>query len=244
MGTALPTTQSILIDVSVDKIALCGQGANSRADIVLTKRKENENMPKTFDELLAALTPEQATIVKNHLAALETTKVDEITELNKTIGTLKAEVETLKKSTEPTKEDILKTASPEMVSYIKSLQETVGTLVADKEEALAKSRFEAVKALPVDEVTLKSILKSASPAVYEVLVKAATAVAEKVLNAGDGKETNGENFAKATDAAYEVLEKAARVLMTKNTSMTFEQAFTEACMADSVTYAKYSKGAK
>ena len=136
-------------------------------------------MPKTFDELLAALTPEQATIVKNHLAALETTKVDEITELNKTIGTLKAEVETLKKSTEPTKEDILKTASPEMVSYIKSLQETVGTLVADKEEALAKSRFEAVKALPVDEVTLKSILKSASPAVYEVLVKAATAVAEK-----------------------------------------------------------------
>jgi len=245
------TAQTVLVDLDLYKVALCDQGANSRANILLTKRKENKNMAKTFDELMTALQPDQATLIKSHIEAIEKTKKDDIDKLNGTITTLKSELATLKEAVgktkpveeKPKEDDVTKNASPEVVAYITELQKSVKSLVAAQEEVVAKARFEEVKALPVEEETLKSVLKSASPAVFDILKKAATAVTESVL-ATKGKDAYNNNFTGTTDSAYATLEKSAKELMKKSASLTFEQAFTEACENDPATYAKYVKGAE
>jgi hypothetical protein len=63
-----------LVNLTLDAVALCNEGANSRADILLTKRKESQIMP-TFDELLKELTPESADVVTKHIAAIEAAKM-------------------------------------------------------------------------------------------------------------------------------------------------------------------------
>ena len=66
--------ETALVDLSLSAVALCGAGANSRADIILTKGKECKAMPKTFDELLAAMQPEQAEVLKKHIGTIEAAK--------------------------------------------------------------------------------------------------------------------------------------------------------------------------
>jgi len=230
-----------LINLDIDKVALCGEGANSRADILLTKRKENTKMAKTFEELLTALKPEDVELVKSHITATTKEKDDTIVALNDTIEKAKkvppvAPVVTAKE------DDVFKGASPEMVQYVKSLQESVNTLVSAQADTLAKARFEKVKAIPVDEAQLKDILKTASPAVYAVLEKAATAIEAKVLTV-KGKEVPGAEFTGA-DSAYDALEKSAKTIQGINKSLSFEQAFTQACNDSPETYAKYVKEAQ
>lgn len=245
MTIQYPTPQSMLVDLDLDKVSLCNQGANSRAHILIAKRKENSDMPKTFEELLKALTPEQADMVNTHIAGIEKAKDDIIKALTEDVTTLTGEVDTLKKSV-PTKEegteDIMKNASPEIAAYIAKLKGSVDQLVADREEVLAKERFELVKAIPVDEAKLKSVLKSASPAVFEILKAAATAVETTVLDKGKGKEEQND-FTETAAKAYDALDKAAKAIALEK-SMTFEQAFTEACVANPEIYAKYVKGDK
>lgn len=238
-----PTPQSILVDLDLDKVSLCNQGANSRAHILLTKRKENQSMPKTFEELMKALTEEQVTLVTAHIADIEKAKDEAITKLTDDVTTLNGEVDTLKKAVpavEQKPDEILKNASPALAAYIETLQKSVSTLVADKEENVAKARFEIVKALPVDPEELKTVLKSASPATFEILKKAAAAIEAGILK-GKGMETPGDTFGLTADKAFESLEKSAKKIALEK-SITFEQGFTEACNADPETYAKYVKG--
>lgn len=243
--------QSIIVDLDLDKVALCNQGANSRANILLTKRKENSKMPENFEELVKALTDEQAAIVTAHIAALEKAHADEIVAKDETITELNADITTLKEETakskpegeEKTPEDLLKSVSPELATYVETLQKSVNALVAEQEETLAKTRFEAVKALPVEEEALKAVLKSASPAMYEILVKAANAVETTVLK-GKGKDLPADEFVVDANSAYESLSKSANKIMAEEVGKTFEQAFVEACSNDPETYATYVKGAR
>lgn len=242
MPLTLSNPEAALVNLSLDAVALCNEGANSRAHILLTKRKEKESMPTSFEELLKALNPEQAEIVNKHIAGIEAAKDGVIKGLNETITTLTGKVETLEKAkpADP-KDDVMKNASPEIKAAFEKLQGTVNSLVAEREEDLAKSRYEKVKALPVEEAELKGVLKSASPAVLTILEKAATAIAEGL--AAKGKETPN-NFPGGADDAYNALEKSAKAIMGENTGMTFEQAFTKACEKDPTSYAKYAKGEK
>ena len=176
--------QTALVDLSLDAVALCNEGANSRADIIFTKRKESVSMPTNFEELLKALQPEQAGIVTKHIAGVEAAKDAEIGKLNGQIKDLTAEktklegqVAELTKNQKPAaEEDVLKSLSPELQAMFKKQQETISSLVADKAEELAKSRFEKCKAIPCEEAQLKDVLKSASPAVVSILEAAAAAI--------------------------------------------------------------------
>ena len=242
--------QSIIVDLDLDKVALCNQGANSRANILLTKRKENSKMPENFEDLVKALTDEQAAIVTKHIEAIEQTHADTLVEKDETIATLTATVAELEETSkskseeaEKSPEEMLKSVSPEIAAYVETLQKSVNTLVAEREENLAKTRFEAVKALPVEEAALKTVLKSASPAVYEILVKAANAVETTVLK-GKGKDMPADDFIVDANSAYGVLEKSAKKIMAEEVGKTFEQAFVEACSNDPETYATYVKGAR
>lgn len=245
--------QTALVDLSLDAIALCNEGCNSRADILLVKsRKEGVNMPKTFEELLKALQPDQADIVTKHITGVEAAKDEvikglngQITELTGKVNDLTGQVDALQKNkpTSNQEDDVLKSLSPELQALFKKQQSTIDGLLAAQAEDLAKARFEKCKAIPCEEAELKEVLKTASPAVVAVLEKAAAAIEKGTLTAtgGDG---NPAFVGTSADDLYGKLEKAAKELMTANEGMTFEKAFTKACEADPDTYQKYVKGVK
>lgn len=245
-----PLARNILVDLDVETVSLCNQGVNTRAHILLAKGKENKEMPKTFEELMKALTPEQAELVTKHIGAIEEAKDGDIAELTKSVTALEEKVTALEaganqppagdEGVAKSVDEILKAASPELAEYVATLQKSVGSLIADREETIAKARFEEVKAIPCEEEVLKSVLKSASPAVFEVLKKAATAIEEKVLTA-KGKETSSDEFTASADMAYAKLDKSAKAIALEK-GITYEQAFTQACNADPATYTSYTKG--
>ncbi len=236
-------SEATLVNLTLDAVALCNTGANSRAHILLNKRKENENMPQTFEELIKALTTDQANIVNAHIATLEKAHKEAVEKLDGQITQLTATNEQLAKSAKPapTEEDVLKNAPPELAAMFSKMQDSMASMIAEREEALAKSRYEKLKAIPVPETDLKSILKTASPAVVAVLEKAATAV-EAALNPV-GKNTDNKFQAGNADEAYAKLEKAAKAISAER-GVSFEKAFTLACTEDTTTYAAYAKGVK
>lgn len=244
--------KTFLVDLELDRVDLVKEGANTKAQIKLLKRKETQSM--TFEELLKALKPEQAELVNK---AIESAKEEKETELTKAQADLKKAKEDLDKTnTELTKakeiiekakptpkeddlEALMKSVNPELAKHIKSLQATVDTMVSEKAEVIAKERFETVKAIPVEEDKLKEVLKAASPATFEVLKAASNAIEKKLLK-GEGFNTKNE-FGEDATAAYTSLEKAAKKLQTEDSSLTYEQAFLKACVNNPELYSKHSK---
>ena len=231
-----------LINLSLDAVALCNEGANSRAHILFTKRKEKESMPKTYEELVKALTPDQAQLITDHIDTLVKSHKSEVDKLNTSITTLNAQVETLQKSKSPAEEDILKSASPELKALIDKMQTSISALTAQREEDLVKERYAKVKALPIEEAELKGVLKSASPAVISILEKAAAAV-EATLNP-KGADTDNTFAGTSSDDFYAKLEKSAKTIMGETAGITFEKAFAMACEKEPETYLAYVKGGK
>lgn len=249
-GRITPSNPSTaLVDLQLRAVALCNEGANSRADIILTKRKEKQSMPKTFEELLKSLQPEDAEVVKQHITSIENQAVIEKQKLNGKVSELTKQVEELEKAkpaeepaTTPASEtDVLKGVSPEVAELFKKQQATIDSLLNDRAETLAKARFEKCKAIPADEAQLKEVLKTASPAMVEILEKAAAAIVEKTHTA-DGTSGNPQFVGTSADDLYSTLEKSAKEIMKSSEGMTFEAAFTEACSRDPETYRKYTEG--
>lgn len=237
--------QTALVDLELSAVALCNEGSNSRADIILMKGKESDKMPNTFEELVKALNPEHAEILTKHIGEVESAKDAVIKDLQGQVTTLTAKVEELTKakSAETKQDDVLKGVSPEVQALFAKQQATIDGLLATQADELAKARFEKCKAIPCAEDELKAVLKAASPAVVAVLEKAAAAIEASTLTA-KGKETSPD-FAGSTAAdIYGKLEKSAQAIMSANEGMTFEQAFTKACSDDPDTYQKYVEGVK
>lgn len=229
-----------LVDLSLDAVALCKEGANTRANIILTKGKEKPKMPATYEELMASLKPEQAEVIKKKIT-------DELAVKDTTITTLNTKVSDLEKASKkpadppkPAEEDILKSLSPEAKELIEKLKGTVDALITERADDLAKTRYEKCKALPAEEKALKDILKTASPAVCDLLEKASEAISKGILE-GKGTDTNNAGVGVTADTAYAQLEKSAKDIMAKNSGMTFEKAFMEASTNDPATYKKYSE---
>ncbi len=251
MPNEIPDTemQTCLIDLDLTRVALCNTGANSRADILLTKRKENTQMPTptTFEEVSKSLEAPVLDLINKHFEGLMSAKDTEISDLKKQLDDFKKQAPVTAepaKTAEPTPEDLLKTASPELAALFKKQQETLDMLVAKEQEALAARRFDAVKAIPCKEEDLKGVLKSISPAGYEVLKAAAQAIEKSVTKEPAGSDAQGviEKQSPA-DQAYATLEKSAKDLQAANAGMSFEQAFAQACEQNPDVYTSYVKGA-
>lgn len=230
-----------LVDLRLRAVALCNEGANSRADIIMTKRKENATMPKTYEELLQALQPDQAEILTKHIARITADHEQAVAKLNQTIAELNGKVENLEKAASAPAEDVTKGMSPEVAELFKRQQATIDQLLADKADSLAAQRFEKCKAIPVAEDELKNVLKTASPAMVTILEKAAAAILDKT-HTPEGSSANPEFVGTSADDLYGKLEKSAHEIMKQNTGLSFEQAFTQACSADPETYRKYTEG--
>ena len=224
-----------LVDLTLDAVALCKEGANTRADIILTKRKENKNMPVTYEELMASLKPENVELINKKITA-------DLAAKDTIITGLQNELDGLKKANkpEPTEDEVLKTASPEVKALISSLQKSVSTLVSERADEIAATRFEKCKALPVEEKELKEVLKTVSPATYAILEKAASLISQKALE-GKGADAGTAGVGSSADAAYSQLEKSAQDLMAKQSDLTFEKAFSKACESNPDVFKKYSE---
>lgn len=248
--------QAYLIDINLDKVALCNQGANSGANILLTKRKESTNMPKTLKEIMDALDTDAAAVIekaKTDAIALAVTdavakavkeKDVEITTLTETVAKATTVVTPAATPEGDNLATLLKSVDPKLASMVTDLQKSVEQLQNEQLEGIATSRYNAVKAIPgVDEKDLKAVLKSISPAGYAILKAAADAVSKTVLKDGAGSEGEGNAFANVSDAAYDTLEKSAKELMTVE-KCTYEAAFTKACTQNPTLYKQYAKGVK
>ena len=232
--------QAALVDLSLSAVALCNEGANSRADILLYKRKETNSMPKTFEELMAALDTDAAAVVTKHI---ETLRAADQT----TIKNLQGEVDTLKTAAPAAQapaheEDVLKGVSPEVRALFEKMQGTVNQLLAAQEASVVEERYQKCKALPCKEATLREVLKSASPATVSILEAAANVIAEG-LHKATGTSASGTIKTGTADEAYAALEKSAKTIAAEQ-GITFEKAFTEACQRDPDTYKKYVEGVR
>ena len=216
--------QAALVDLSLSAVALCNEGANSRADILLYKRKETNSMPKTFEELMAALDTDAAAVVTKHIETLRAAD-------QATIKNLQGEVDTLKTAAPAAQapaheEDVLKGASPEIRALFEKMQGQMNQLLAAQEASVVEERYQKCKALPCEEATLREVLKSASPATVSILEAAANAIAEG-LHKATGTSASGIIKTGTADEAYAALEKSAKTIAAEQ-GITFEKAFTEA----------------
>ena len=236
-----------LVDMNLEAVALCSQGANSRANILLTKSMKEGNSKMGINEILAGLSEEaQATLTKHieETATAKATKAveDAVAPLNAKIAELEATnkslTENAAKATQPAEpEDFTKSLPEPARKQFEEMQKSLAALQAERAEALAKSRFEVVKAIPCDSDKLKSILKNVDPDVFEVLTKAATAIEEGIgkstAAAGEGK------LDKSTDDYYKELETIADGI-SKSEGISLAKAFTLACERNADLYAKYA----
>lgn len=198
-----------------------------------------------FNDILAGLTPEAQAVVNKHIedattqavnaaVAPLTAQVTELTETNKSL------TEAAKGAAEPVvPEDVMKSLPESVQKQFEEMQKSIKALEDEKEENLAKSRFNIVKAIPCDEATLKSVLKTASPEVFAVLTKAAAAIEEGL---GKTAAAAGEgSTVVSSDDAYAALEKHAEALA-KSENVTDAVAFTMACEQHPDLYDQYVKG--
>ena len=237
------------VDLHLDAVALCAQGANSRADILLTKSMKEGNSEMNFEEIIAGLTPEAQQCVNEHIETVKSTAVaDAVSPLNTKIGELTATNKSLsetiaktKKDDEPSQEELMKSMPESLRLQFESMQKSIKAMEEERVENLAKSRFEVVKALAVEEATLKSVLKTATPEVFDILTKAAAAI-EQGLGVAKGAAGEG-SVVTSSDDAYEALEKHATDIA-KSENVTPAVAFTMACDQHPELYAKYVKGAE
>lgn len=236
-----------LVDMNLEAVALCSQGANSRANILLTKSMKEGNSKMGINEILAGLSEEaQATLTKHieETATANVTKAveDAVAPLNAKIAELEAANKSLEenaaKATQPVEpEDFTKSLPEPARKQFEEMQKSLAALQAERAEALAKSRFEVVKAIPCDSDKLKSILKNVDADVFEVLTKAAAAIEEGIgkstAAAGEGK------LDKSTDDYYKELETIADGI-SKSEGVSLAKAFTLACERNADLYAKYA----
>ena len=236
-----------LVDMNLEAVALCSQGANSRANILLTKSMKEGNSKMGINEILAGLSEEaQATLTKHieETATANVTKAveDAVAPLNAKIAELEATNKSLEenaaKATQPAEpEDFTKSLPEPARKQFEEMQKSLAALQAERAEALAKSRFEVVKAIPCDSDKLKSILKNVDADVFEVLTKAAAAIEEGIgkstAAAGEGK------LDKSTDDYYKELETIADGI-SKSEGVSLAKAFTLACERNADLYAKYA----
>ena len=232
--------QTKLINLNLSGVALCNAGANTRANILLTKRKETP-MPMTFTELSASLEPAVLTMLEKHITDTVTAATKPLQEEVATLKSTKAaDAATAPASKE---EDVVKSLAPELQAIFKAQQEQISTLLEQEAVTKAATRYEAIKAIPCDEAVLKTICKSATPDVYAVLKAAADAISKSTVAEPIGSDAAGQMQVAVGKSAQSLakLETLAKTnAAAKN--ITYEQAFLDACTDNPELYTAYSKG--
>lgn len=250
----------ILDDLTVDRVDLVDEGANSAAFIEIFKRKETEG-PMDFDAIISKMKPEHVEVINQHIAGIteELTKargdleaanktIEEKTEAldaaNATIATYKSKEEDVAKSAEASEEDVLKSlpenlreAFVKMREQKNAAEEQVRKAAEEKAEAEAVAKAATLKAIPVEQDVLVGILKNCDQSVIDVLGAAAEAI-ETTLLGEVGKRGAQVNTG---DDAWGKLEAKAEEIA-KRDSITKQKAFDTAIKENPDLYKEYLDG--
>lgn len=250
---------NLIIDLVVDRVDLVDEGANSAAFIKLYKRKEsNEKMD--MEKILAQLKPEHLAVVQEGIAkakaevpeatATELAKAKEdLDAANKELEDATVEIAKSKVTAEPDFEEVLKSLDPSVQKVYKSMQaqkeaaEKVALDATEKsinDEAIAKAK--ELKALPVEEAKLVTILKGASPEILELLKSANQAIADGSVFEEVGKaRSSADEPASNSSEAWDKIQKAAEKISTDE-KVTIQKAVGMAIKDNPELYREYLKG--
>lgn len=250
--------------LTITAVALCKQGANPDAHIMLYKSLDKGgNTMKTLEEILKSLPAEEQETVNKAIEdakkAMPEDKQKEMDALDEDKKKLEKSVEELEKSLEATK--VSKSAKDAEEEMLKSVPEAVRKMFeqtkadaeaakaiakAMQEEKINKSFIEKVsvyKSLPAKADELGPILKAVSQAdeklgtQLEGILKATNELVEK----GAAFKELGDNQGGSASDALAQLEKHVNEIVVKNTSMTKEQAYAKALELHPDLYDAYVK---
>lgn len=249
---------NLIIDLSVDRVDLVDEGANSASHIMMYKRKETDQVLE-FEQILEKMKPEHVDIIRQEVSKAKETVTTELSKANEVTVTelakAKEEVKTLKEEADKkatteedlTEEEVMKSLDPSVQAIFKSMKaqkeaaEQVAREASEKatnDEAISKAKD--LKALPVEEAKLVEILKGISPEIHEILKAANQAIEDGGAFEEIGK---GKNEAVSTNAseAWDKIEKAADKISAEE-SVTKAKAITMAVKANPDLYREYLKG--
>ena len=226
---------------------------------ILSKMKP-EHAQIVKDELAKAKTEVETEVEKAKAeitTELEKAKTELVT-ANEEIAKMKAESEALKEEVEKAKcavkkeegsednmEEVMKSLDPSVQAVFKSLkaqkeaaEEVVKQINAQRveEEAIAKAK--ELKAIPVEEAKLVSIMKGINPELFEILKAASAAIENSGLLDPIGK-SKGSND---TQDAWTKIEKKADEYMTADTKLTKQMAIAKAVKENPDLYKEYLTG--
>ena len=241
---------NLLLDLDIDRVDLCSEGANSAAHIKLYKRKENAEM--NFEEVLAKLKPEHAEVITK---AFDDAKA-ELDSVNDLLAKEKADKETaekekeemkdeLEKSKEPpaqTEEDVIKNLDPETQEIFKTMKakaEAAETLAKQmqqekvQEEAVAKAK--ELNALPVEQDKLVELVKNMDQEVIEVLKAANKLIVDSDLLKEAGNNAGGD----ATLNAWDTIMQKAKAIHEADSSVSVQKAVSQVMVDEPELYEKY-----
>lgn len=254
-----------LKDLVIDRVDLVDEGANSAAFIELYKRKEKSD-PMDFNEILSKMKPEHAEVITEAFEAKDveltkaredlatatqalTDKTDELTAANEALAKANTELEALKaapveKSID--EEELIK-GMPDgarelylkMRSQKEAAEEQVRKNAEDKAEAEAVAKAASLKAIPVEQAKLVSILKGCSPEVLETLTAASNAIEAAVLGEVGKNKGNGASTGEL-DAWSQIEKKADEIV--KRDNVTKEKAISIAVSENPELYRQYING--
>ena len=252
----------ILDDLTVDRVDLVNEGANSAAFIEIFKRKETEGT-MDFAEIISKMKPEHAEVINQHVANLTSDlekargdldvanqtiaeKTEALDAAEATIATYKAkEEEPVAKSAEENEEEVLKSL-PENLreSFIKmkeqrdAAEEQVRKAAEEKVEAEAVAKAATLKALPVEQSVLVDILKKCDQNVVDVLGAAAEAIESTILaEVGKSKAQAGSK----TADPWSAIESKADEIVARD-SVTKQRAIGIAIKENPELYKEYLDG--
>lgn len=253
----------MLDDLTVDRVDLVDEGANSAAFIEIFKRKETEG-PMDFAEIISKMKPEHAEVINQHITNLtdeltkargdlETAnntieeKTNALNDAEATIATLKSKEDEVAKSAEVSEEEVLKSL-PEHLrdSYIKmrdqknAAEEQVRKAAEEKIEAEAVAKAATLKALPVEQSVLVGILKNCDQVVVDVLGAAAEAIESTVLTEVGKSGSQAGTVSSAGDAWSKIEAKAGEIA--KRDSITKQKAIAIAVKENPELYKEYLDG--
>lgn len=256
---------NLLLDLTVDRVDLVDEGANSEAFIKLYKRKENEQVME-LQEILAKMKPEHAQVVQDAIAKAkaevpETTAEElakakgDLATANEALAKAKADAEAAEakvkelecaKKSEATDnmDEVIKSLDPavqEVFKSIKAQKEAAEEVVRKmneqmiEQEAIAKAK--ELKALPVEEAKLVAVMKGASAEVFDILKAANAAIENSGLLDEVGKSKKGSD---GTDAWSKIEKKADEIA--KRDAVTKQKAIATAIKENPELYREYLSG--
>lgn len=250
-----------LEDLVIERVDFVDEGCNSASFIELYKRKEQSVM--SIEEILEKMKPEHAEVINTAIskAAKDLAQVQEdlnvvikerddakaeLDQANADLTDTKAELESLK--TEKSAFDETETlksmpqAARDLFEQMKLQKEAAEAEILkakeEKETAEAISKAKELKAIPIEQDKLVSIIKSASADIMDLLSVVNAAIEGTVLTEVGKNNTSG---GKASDA-WASIEAKADEIAKADTSISKAKAISMVVKENPDLYRQYLEG--